>query len=82
MREDRILNEVQATGGDARRICDLFGLTVDGVIRDLPATPQLDAADTDSLSSPTHGFPRPALAPRTRQFPPPGPSVIPNAPEA
>ena len=28
IRTDRILDEVQATGGDIRRICDLFGLTV------------------------------------------------------
>ncbi|MRH93622.1 hypothetical protein GFY24_40585 [Nocardia sp. SYP-A9097] len=28
LREDRIIQEVQATGGDIRRICDLFGLTV------------------------------------------------------
>ena len=57
MREDRILNEVQATDGDIRRICDLFGLTVAGAIRYLPATPDLDAADKADASSPTHGFP-------------------------
>lgn len=28
LREDRILQEIHATGGDIRRICDLFGLTV------------------------------------------------------
>lgn len=28
VREDRILNEVHATGGDIRRICDMFGLSV------------------------------------------------------
>lgn len=28
VREDRILDEVNATGGDVRRLCDLFGLTV------------------------------------------------------
>jgi hypothetical protein len=28
IRSDRILDEVRATGGDIRRICDLFGLTV------------------------------------------------------
>jgi len=36
MREDRILHEARATGGDVRRICDLFGLTVDGALRYLP----------------------------------------------
>ncbi len=33
IREDRILQEIHATGGDIRRICDLFGLTVDGALR-------------------------------------------------
>jgi len=28
IREDRILNEAIATGGDIRRLCDLFGLSV------------------------------------------------------
>jgi len=36
MREDRILHEARATGGDVRRICDLFGLTVEGALRYLP----------------------------------------------
>jgi hypothetical protein len=33
LREDRILHEIHATGGDARRICDLFGLSVEGATR-------------------------------------------------
>ena len=37
MREDRILHEARATGGDVRRICDLFGLTVEAAVRYLPA---------------------------------------------
>ncbi len=37
LREDRILNEIHATGGDVRRICDLFGLTVSGATRYLGA---------------------------------------------
>jgi hypothetical protein len=28
IRTDRILDEVRATGGDGRRVCDLFGLSV------------------------------------------------------
>jgi len=36
MREDRILHEARATGGDVRRICDLFGLSVEGALRYLP----------------------------------------------
>ena len=33
LREDRILQEIHASGGDARRICDLFGLTVEAALR-------------------------------------------------
>ena len=29
LREDRILQEIHATGGDIRQICDLFGLSVE-----------------------------------------------------
>lgn len=41
IREDRILNEAIATGGDVRRISDLFGLTVAGARRYvIPASPE------------------------------------------
>jgi integrase len=33
IREDRILHELLASGGDLRRICDLFGLTIYGAKR-------------------------------------------------
>jgi hypothetical protein len=33
LREDRILHEIHATGGDIRRLCDLFGLSVAGATR-------------------------------------------------
>lgn len=33
LREDRILQEIHATGGDIRRICDLFGLSVQAATR-------------------------------------------------
>jgi integrase len=33
VREDRILDEALATGGDIRRLCDLFGLTAGGAER-------------------------------------------------
>lgn len=33
VREDPILDEAPATGGDIRRLCDLFGLTVGGTER-------------------------------------------------
>jgi hypothetical protein len=32
-RDDRILDEVNATDGDIRRICDLFGLGVTAALR-------------------------------------------------
>ena len=33
LREDRIVDEITATGGDLMRICTLFGMTVDGAQR-------------------------------------------------
>lgn len=33
LREDRILAEIHAGGGDVRRICDLFGVTIGAVLR-------------------------------------------------
>jgi hypothetical protein len=33
LREDRILQEIHATGGDIRRICDLFGIRVETAMR-------------------------------------------------
>jgi integrase len=36
LREDRILHEIHTSGGDVRRVCDLFGLTVGAALRYLP----------------------------------------------
>ena len=33
IREDQILHEVHATGGDVDRLCDLFGLSISGAER-------------------------------------------------
>jgi hypothetical protein len=47
LREDRIVQEIHATGGDVRRICDLFGLSIDAAMR-YAATldhPDLTASD-------------------------------------
>jgi len=52
LREDRILDEVRATGGDVRRICELFGLSVEGALR---YTSTLDLSDTGTSRSRTHG---------------------------
>lgn len=48
LREDRILHELHATGGDIRRLCDLFGLSIGGAERyaatlDHPALIQSEA---------------------------------------
>lgn len=32
-REDRILHELHASGGDLRRFCDMFGLSIAGASR-------------------------------------------------
>ena len=47
MRQDRILDELLATGGDIRRLCDLFGLSISGAERYLGAMnhPDLDPPD-------------------------------------
>jgi hypothetical protein len=52
LREDRILDEIRSTGGDIRRVCELFGLSVDAAMR-YAAT--LDATDDDTISSRTQG---------------------------
>lgn len=45
IREDRILHEALVTGGDVRRLCDLFGLTVGGAERYVHTTDQPDTAN-------------------------------------
>lgn len=48
LREDRILHEIRATGGDVRRLCDLFGLSVDGATRYLKTVEHRDlTSDAD-----------------------------------
>lgn len=46
LREDRILHEVHATGGDVRRLCDLFGLSVTAATRYTLALEHPDLART------------------------------------
>lgn len=48
LREDRILQEIHATGGDIRRICDLFGIGIDAAQRyaDTIAHPDLEHPPT------------------------------------
>lgn len=52
LREDRILNRIHATGGDIRRICDLFGLSVEG------ATRYLKTVEHPDLTTPGKWVPR------------------------
>jgi hypothetical protein len=51
IREDRILHEAHATGGDVRRLCDLFGLSVDGALR---YTATVDHPAIANLAEVTH----------------------------
>ena len=53
LREDRILQEIHATGGDIRRICDLFGLTVDTALRYAITLGHPDLAGSDATSVPS-----------------------------
>jgi hypothetical protein len=54
LREDRILHEIHATGGDVRRICDLFGLSVSAAMRYTAALEHPDLAGDGDLGSRTH----------------------------
>ena len=47
LREDRILHEIHATGGDVRRIYDLFGLSVEGATRYLKTIEHPDLTTVD-----------------------------------
>jgi site-specific recombinase XerC len=53
LREDRILNELLESGGDIRRVYELFGLTVSGAMRYTAALNHPDL-DDDTPSSRTH----------------------------
>ena len=48
LREDRILDEVRATGGDIRRICELFNITVETAMR---YTATLDHTDPHTTTT-------------------------------
>jgi hypothetical protein len=45
LREDRILHEIRAAGGDVRRLCDLFGLSVEGATRYMATVEHPDLRD-------------------------------------
>jgi integrase len=44
-REDRILHELHASGGDIRRLCDMFGLSIAGASRYLAVLSHRDLED-------------------------------------
>lgn len=48
LREDRILDEVRATGGDVRRICELFDLSVGGALRYMTSLDLTDTSDSEA----------------------------------
>ena len=52
LREDRILDEVRATGGDIHQICHLFGLTVEAALRYTRTLDLTDQAHDDPLEFP------------------------------
>lgn len=56
LREDRILQEIHATGGDVRRICDLFGIGIEAALRYAGVTE--NTAPTED-GYPGSGNPRP-----------------------
>jgi hypothetical protein len=51
LREDRILHEIHATGGDVRRTYDLFGLSVEGSTRYLKTIEHPDLRNQDQPGS-------------------------------
>lgn len=51
LREDRILDEIRATGGDVRRVCELFDLTVGAAMRYVMTLDATDALETPSGST-------------------------------
>lgn len=51
VREDRILHEAMVTGGDVRRLCDLFGLSVKGAERYAHVLDPPTALDTSTRTS-------------------------------
>jgi hypothetical protein len=62
IREDRILDEVLATGGDLRRLCDLFGLSVKAAHRYTALLDHPDLVDLDK-SQASHPKSDPAAPP-------------------
>ncbi|MET8539913.1 hypothetical protein ABZW03_04545 [Kitasatospora sp. NPDC004799] len=56
LREDRILQEIHATGGDIRRICDLFGLSMEAAHRYAATLERPASTEGVKKGSGTHGL--------------------------
>ncbi len=52
IREDRILNEAHASGGDTRRLADLFGLSIQATTRYTATLDHPDLIDLDKAQAP------------------------------
>lgn len=55
LREDRILQEIHTIGGDVRRICDLFGLSITAALRYANTLEHPDLADGSNDIPRAHG---------------------------
>ena len=55
IREDRILNEAHATGGDMRALTDLFGLSINATGRYVATLDHPDLIASSRTDGPTHG---------------------------
>ncbi len=54
LREDRILQEIHATGGDVRKICDLFGMSVKAAMRYAGTLDRIDSGGPGAPVPRTH----------------------------
>ncbi len=60
LREDRIVHEIHATGGDVRRLCDLFGLSISGATRYLATIEHPDLTHRPGTQVPRTSLPNKA----------------------
>lgn len=57
LREDRIVHEIHATGGDVRRLCDLFGLSISCATRYLATIEHPDRTHRPGTQVPRTSLP-------------------------
>ena len=68
LREDRILQEIIATDGDVRRICDLFGLSINAALRYSATVDHSELAERRSWSPRTQDSTYPVHDARSPEF--------------